>query len=124
VVGSIPITQVVLRPSTGPSITLTGAMTDEIRAASGAEVWVRGRRVSERSFEVASYAVRSVDGVPAVTGTLRAEGDRIVLVSDDDRRHRIANPPATLRELVGGRVWVSGDLSTGITAYGILRRPR
>jgi hypothetical protein len=124
VVGSTPITQVVLRPASGPSITLTGPLTDEIRAASGADVWVRGRRLSERSFEVAAYAVRSVDGVPAVTGTLRVEGGRLILVSDDGRSHTIANPPATLRDLAGGRVWVSGDLSTGITAYGILRRPR
>jgi hypothetical protein len=118
------MTQVVLRPSGGRSITLTGALADEIGSASGADVWVRGRRVNERTFDVASYAVRSVDGVTAVTGTLVADGDRLVLVSDDGRRHVIARPPAPLREHVGQRVWVSGDLSTTITAYGVLRRRR
>lgn len=122
VVGSTPITQVVLRPTAGRSITLIGPLADEIGSASGADVWVRGRRTGERSFEVASYAVRSVDGVPAVTGSLVADGSRLVLVSDDGRRHVIANPPASLREHVGARVWVSGDLATGITAYGVLRR--
>jgi hypothetical protein len=122
VVGSTPITQVVLRPPTGQSITLTGALANEIRLASGADVWVRGRRVNERTFDVSSYAVRTVDGVPAVTGALTTDGDRLVLVDDAGRRHVVANPPASLREHVGARVWISGDLSTGLSAYGILRR--
>ncbi len=122
VVGSTPITQVVLRPPTGQSITLTGPLANEIRLASGADVWVRGRRVNERTFDVSSYAVRTVDGVPAVTGTLTTDGDRLVLVDDGGRRHMVANPPASLRQQVGARVWISGDLSTGLNAYGILRR--
>jgi hypothetical protein len=124
VVGSTPITQVVLRPAAGRSITLTGPLADEIRAASGADVWVRGRRVDERTFEVARYAVRTVDGVTAITGTLSSDGDRLVLVDDDGRRHVVANPPSALREHVGARVWISGDLATGLTAYGVLRRRR
>ena len=122
VVGSTPITQVVLRPPTGQSITLTGALAAEIRQASGADVWVRGRRVNERTFDVSGYAVRTVDGVAAVTGTLTTDGDRLVLVDDAGRRHVVANPPASLREHAGARVWISGDLSTGLSAYGILRR--
>jgi hypothetical protein len=122
VVGSTPITQVVLRPATGQSITLTGALASEIRLASGADVWVRGRRVNERTFDVASYAVRTVDGVPAVTGTLTTDGDRLVLIDDAGRRHVVASPPSSLREHVGARVWISGDLSTGLSAYGLLRR--
>ncbi len=124
VVGSTPMTRVVIRPATGASITLTGTLADEIGAASGADVWVRGRRISERSFDVASYAVRSVDGVSAVTGTLVGDGDRLVLVSDDGRRHVIARPPQPLRDQVGARVWISGNVDSGITAYGILRRRR
>jgi hypothetical protein len=122
VVGSTPMTRVVLRPPVGPSITLAGPLAGEIGVASGADVWVRGRRAGERSFEVSGYAVRAVDGVSAVTGTLAADGDRLFVVSDDGRRHTIARPPAPLREHVGARVWVSGDLSGAITAYGILRR--
>lgn len=122
VVGSVPVTQVVLRPAAGRSITLTGPLADEIRAASGADVWVRGRRVGERTFEVARYAVRTVDGVPAVTGTLTTDGNRLLLVDDDGGRHVVANPPQSLRDLAGSRVWISGDLSTGLAAYGVLRR--
>jgi hypothetical protein len=124
VTGSTPVTQVVLRPTGARSIALTGPLASEIGSASGADVWVRGRRVNDRTFEVASYAVRSVDGVSATTGLLVADGDRLVLVSDDGRRHVIARPPAPLRDHVGARVWVSGDLGTTITAYGVLRPRR
>jgi hypothetical protein len=124
VVGAVPITEVVLRPASGRPITLTGPLAREIGVASGADVWVRGRRVDARTIEVASYAVRSVDGVTAITGTLTADGDRLVLVSDDGRRHAIARPPAPLREHVGARVWITGDLGTTINAYGVLRPRR
>jgi hypothetical protein len=123
VVGAVPITEVVLRSAGSPSITLTGPLAREIRVASGADVWVRGRRTDARTIEVASYAVRSVDGVTAITGTLRREGDRLVLVTDEGQRHPIARPPAPLGEHVGARVWISGDPSATINAYGVLRRP-
>jgi hypothetical protein len=124
VVGAVPITEVVLRPASGRPITLTGPLANEIGVASGADVWVRGRRVDTRTIDVASYAVRTVDGVTAITGTLTAEGDRLVLVTDDGRRHPIARPPAPLREHVGARVWITGDLGTTINAYGVLRPRR
>jgi hypothetical protein len=124
VVGAVPITSVVLRLPAGGQVTLSGPLAREIGGASGADVWVRGRRADARTIEVASYAVRSVDGVTAITGTLTADGDRLFVVSDDGRRHAIARPPAPLRQHVGARVWVSGDLSTAITAYGILRPRR
>jgi hypothetical protein len=124
VVGAVPITEVVLRQPNARSIRPTGSLAREIGVASGADVWVRGRRVDARTIDVASYAVRSVDGVTAITGTLAADGDRLVLVSDDGRRHPIARPPAPLREHVGARVWITGDLGTTINAYGVLRPRR
>jgi hypothetical protein len=124
VVGAVPITEVVLRQPTGRPITLTGPLAKEIGVASGADVAVRGRRVDARTIEVDSYAVRSVDGVTAITGTLAADGDRLVLVTDDGRRHLIARPPAPLREHVGARVWITGDLGSVINAYGVLRPRR
>jgi hypothetical protein len=124
VVGAVPITEVVLRQPTGRPVTLTGSLAKEIGVASGADVWVRGRRVDARTIDVESYAVRSVDGVTAITGTLTADGDRLVLVTDDGRRHTIARPPAPLRQHVGARVWITGDLGTTINAYGVLRPRR
>ena len=124
VVVAVTITEVILRPPAGRPITLTGPLAREIGAASGAEVWVRGRRVDDRTMEVTSYAVRTVDGVRAITGRLVADGDRLVLVTDDGARHTIARPPASLRDHVGARVWISGDPGTTINAYGVLRHDR
>jgi Protein of unknown function (DUF5818) len=92
--------------------------------ASGADVLVRGRRTADRTIEASSYEVRTVDGVTAITGTLTAEGDRLVLVTDAGRRYPIARPPAPLREHIGARVWVTGDPSTTIASYGVLRPKR
>jgi hypothetical protein len=124
VVGAVPITEVVLRQPAGRPVTLTGPLAREIGVASGADVWVRGRRVNERTIDVASYEVRSVDGVTAITGTLTADGDRLVLVTEDGRRHAIARPPTPLRAHVGARVWITGDLGAAINAYGVLRPRR
>src|SRR3712207_8852352 len=102
------LSRVVVRPAGGRAVAVSGPLAREIGAASGADVWVRGRRAADGSLEATSYAVRSVDGVTAVTGTLTADGDRLVLVTDDGRRHPIARPPAPLRAHVGARIWVTG----------------
>jgi hypothetical protein len=115
---------VVVRPPGAPSVTLEGPLAREIGAASGADVVVRGRRTGPRTMEVSSYEVRTVDGVTAITGTLTAQGGRLVLVTDAGRRYAIARPPAPLREHVGARVWVTGDPSTAIASYGVLRPKR
>ena len=124
VVGAVPITHVVVRPPGGGSITLQGPLAREVGVASGADVVVRGRRTGDRAIEVSGYEVRTVDGVTAITGMLTAEGDRLVLVTDAGRRYPIARPPAPLREHVGARVWVTGDPSTTIASYGVLRPKR
>jgi hypothetical protein len=124
VVGSIPMTRVVVRPPRGPALAISGSLADEIGRASGAEVWVSGRRVDDRTLEVTRYAVRTVDGVAAVSGALAVEGDRLVLVTEGGRRLAIAHPPSPLRDQVGARVWISGDLGGTINAYGVLRPKR
>jgi hypothetical protein len=124
VVGSIPVTQVIVRPASGRPVTVTGPLAKEIGGASGADVWVRGRRAADGSIEATSYSVRSVDGARAITGTLTADGDRLVLVGDDGRRHPLARPPAALRQQVGARVWITGDPAGAIASFGILRPNR
>jgi hypothetical protein len=62
-----------------------------------------------------------VDGIAAVDGTLASDGGQLVLVTPDGKRHTIAHAPDALRRLVGGRVWISGNLSQGLVAYGVIR---
>src|SRR3712207_7971161 len=59
------LSRVVVRPAGGRAVTVSGPLAREIGAASGADVWVRGRRAADGSLEATSYAARSVDGVTA-----------------------------------------------------------
>lgn len=120
-VGSFPMTSVVVRPASGDAITITGPLAGEIARAAGAEVWVSGDRAA-RSIAARSYAVRTVDGEPAVDGILERDGDGLVLVTRSGRRP-IARPLQALRGMIGARVWLVGPLDGTITSYGILREP-
>ena len=121
VVGSFPVTSVVVRPPGGRDVTITGPLAREIRRAAGAEVWISGTRTAE-GVEASRYAVRRVDGDAVADGTLALEGDRMVLVTPNGR-HPIARPPQALRDMVGARVWLVGPLDGTIASYGVLREP-
>jgi hypothetical protein len=118
-VGSVPITSIVVRPAGGRSVTMLGSLAKEIGRAAGAEVWVSGHRTPE-GLHAMRYAVRAVDGEPAVDGVLASEDGGLVLVTAGGRR-RIVRPPQALRGMVGARVWLVGPIDGGITSYGVLR---
>ena len=117
--GSVPITSIVVRPAGGRSVTILGSLAPEIGRAAGAEVWVSGHRTAE-GLHAMRYAVRSVDGEPAVDGVLASEDGGLVLVTTGGRR-RIVRPPQALRGMIGARVWLVGPIEGGITSYGVLR---
>lgn len=121
VVGSFPVTSVVVRPAGGRDVTITGPLAREIRRAAGADVWISGTRTAE-GIEAGRYVVRAVDGDAVVDGTVALEGDRLVLVTPQGRRP-IARPPEALRGMVGARVWLVGPLDGTIASYGVLREP-
>lgn len=120
VVGSMPFTQVVLRPAAGGAVTITGPLAREIGRASGADVWVRGTR-NERGFEASDYRVRTVDGVAALDGVLVVDGENTYLRLADGSRRALRAAPAALRAEAGARVWVTGGLDQPVAAFGILR---
>lgn len=122
VVGSEPATMVALRPvGGGAEVLLDGEPVRELRTLSGVEVQLTGRAgPGERRFTVRSFAVRGVDGVPAVDGVLVAEGDALYLRLSGGELRRIAHPPAALRALVGRRVWVAGALEREVAAFGVV----
>ena len=121
VVGSFPVTSVVVRPAGGRDVTVTGPLASEIRRAAGADVWISGMRSAE-GIEASRYVVRTVDGDAVVDGTVALEGDRVVLVTAQGRR-TIARPPQALRQMAGARVWLVGPLDGTIASYGVLREP-
>jgi len=120
VVGTEHDKHVVIRPAGGRAVTLSGALAALVGRASGADVWVSGTSQAG-ALTVTAFSVRTVDGIAALDGTLMTEGNGLVLQTPDGKRHPIANPPEALRQHVGGRVWISGNLNQGPVAYGIIQ---
>ncbi|HVZ79060.1 MAG TPA: nuclear transport factor 2 family protein [Gemmatimonadaceae bacterium] len=123
VVGTERDRRVVLRQGpTRPSITLAGPLATTIARAAGADVWVSGTRAGN-TLTATAFLVRTVDGVPALDGTLVSADGQVALVTADHVRHVITNAPAALRQLVGARAWVTGDLAHGGVTWGVLVPP-
>jgi hypothetical protein len=121
IVGSEPMTQVVVRePNGGPSVTLTGMPVRDVARTAGADVVLRGVRTSARELVVNDFTVRSVDGVPAMDGVLQAADGGYVLVLANGTRHRVPSPPPSLRNEVGSRVWITGPAGAPPHSFGVI----
>lgn len=115
---------VIIRPADGSrAVELNGAQAATVGHAAGADVVVRGTRESNGRFTVASFVVRTVDGVAATDGVLALD-DQLVLVTPDGARHIVAHAPPALRAHIGARVWISGDLSRSPQAWGVISENR
>lgn len=119
-VGPVPTSRVVLVPTMEDTqVPLTGEAADPLASLPGVEVVVEGkRRVGE--FEVRRFAVRAVDGVPAVDGALIVEGGTYWLVGESGERRRVAVVPEPLRAHVGRRVWIAGPLDAEPVMWGVI----
>lgn len=123
-----PITSLVA--DDGSAVRLGGALLDELRALSGAQLLVRGvtsSSGSERSIEVREYEVLSIDGQRPYVGIVLERGGEIWLASSDTLR--LVPALDALRERVGAKVWVVGarDLAAGelrIQSYGVISPAR
>lgn len=104
-------------------VEISGALARLIGQVSGAEVIVRGR-MDGRNFDASSFVVRSVDGQPAIDGTLKTESGALYIVEASGTRTRIIAPPPPLQGQDGARVWVTGDLAKGVSAFGFIDPPR
>jgi hypothetical protein len=125
VTGAEPITQVVLRLGTGAVVRLAGQQAAGLDRLSGAEVWIEGESDPGRgAVTVRRYAVRSVDGAPAIDGTLVREGAGFALLLASGGKHRIVSPPPALVGNLGARVWISGPASAPPIAFGVITPPR
>jgi hypothetical protein len=90
-----------------------------IGRTAGADVAVIGT-LSGTSLEATSFVVRTVDGQPAIDGTLRTEGSTLYIVTADGTRTRIASPPPPLVGHDGARVWITGDPTKGVASFGFI----
>ena len=111
----------------GGRIGLIGPHVAALERTNGAEIWVSGtiasgpgRPLVTRRMEVDRFVVRAVDGVPVTDGMLVADGDAVVLVASDGKRHRLVTPPAALQSQIGARVWISGPLDREPATFGVI----
>jgi hypothetical protein len=120
VVGSAPVNlRVVLQHPDGGTTELAGALKDELRSLSGAEVAVRGT-LTGGVLSATAYEIRAVDGAPVVMGVIES-------IEDGTARLRtaagatvlVAGVPASFR--VGQKVWVQGPQSIRVQSYGVIR---
>lgn len=107
VVGSAPVSvRVTLQTADGRTVYLDGAAAAELRALAGTEVEVEGR-MEGGAFQASGYRLVSVDGRPAVVGTVEAapEGG-LRLRLEDGSAVRLGGGSERLR--AGQKVWVQG----------------
>ena len=110
------------RPGFGKSVEVTGPLARLIGHAAGADVSVVGTS-SGTSLEATRFLVRTVDGAPAIDGTLKTEGAALYIVTTDGTRTRIIAPPPPLMGHDGARVWITGDPSRGVASFGFIDPP-
>lgn len=130
VVGSEPMTEVVLSPIAGGApVALAGAQRVTLRGLGGLEVMVTGRRTGNMSaaiprggaeFEVDSFVVRAVDGVAATDGIVASDGGRFYLVLGDGQRLRADYLPVLFKQKIGARVFYAGSLDRAPVSYGVI----
>jgi hypothetical protein len=118
VVGSDPMTRVIMRAGRGSSLNLTGPHEAALARLARMEVWITGRPIGS-DFSVSAFAVRAVDGVPAVDGILTERNGALSVVPSDRRAVAIDSPPTALHAHVGERVWVT--LAAGqVQSFGVI----
>src|ERR1041385_6539508 len=108
-----------IAPSAGRRAEITGPLAVIIGRTAGADVWVSGRATGT-SLAADRFVVRTVDGAPAIDGTLKLDGTALYIVTADGVRNRILNPPPAFQGRDGARVWITGDPARAVASYGFI----
>jgi hypothetical protein len=124
VVGTSFDKHVMIAPGSGSKrVEVLGALSALIGHVAGTEVSVTGA-MSGTQINASRFIVRSVEGQPAIDGTLRTEGGNLFIVTAEGTRTKITAPPPPLVGHDGARVWVTGDLAKGVSSFGFIDPPR
>ena len=131
ITGSDPLSVLVVVPRRGDAVVPTGADVAQLRTLTGVEVTLAGALTDEclpeggprgaRVFAVTQFAVRAMNGVSAVDGTLQQDGEVWILATSDGRRIPIVGLPQALANQAGARVYFVGSLDKAPQAYGIIK---
>jgi hypothetical protein len=104
-------------------VEVTGPLATLIGRVAGTEITAVGQRSGTR-LEASRFAVRVVDGQPAIDGTLRSENGSLFIVTTDGARTRIVAPPPPFAGREGARVWITGDPARSVASFGFIDPPR
>lgn len=117
--GSAPMNAgVSLHPAQGPSVWLAGPLAGELARLAGAQVEVVGR-LGGGTLTADAYRVVSIDGRPALVGTVQAApGGGLQLRMEDGTVVRLGEAPGALRP--GQKVWVQGPGQVQVQTYGVI----
>jgi hypothetical protein len=108
---------------TSRRLEIVGTQASLIGHVAGAEVSAEGM-LTGTQLNASRFLVRSVDGQPAIDGTLRTEGGSLFIVTVDGVRTRINAPPPPLVGHDGARVWITGDPAKSVSSFGFIDPPR
>jgi hypothetical protein len=112
----------IARSGGGKRVEVTGPLARLVGHVAGADVSVVGTS-SGTSLEATRFLVKTVDGAPAIDGTLKTEASALYIVTLDGTRTRIVAPPPPLLGHDGARVWITGDPSRGVASFGFIDPP-
>jgi hypothetical protein len=104
-------------------VEIVGSQSSLIGHVAGTEVSVAGT-LTGTQLDASRFVVRSVDGQPAVDGTLKTENGSLFIVTSDGKRTRIVTPPPPLVGHDGARVWITGDPAKSVSSFGFIDPPR
>ena len=104
-------------------VEVVGSLASLIGHVSGAEISAAGS-MSGTQLNASRFLVRSVDGQPAIDGTLKTESGTLFIVTAEGTRTRIAAPPPPLVGHDGARVWITGDPAKSVSSFGFIDPPR
>lgn len=119
VVGSAPAdVRVTLRTADGRTVYVAGPAAAELRALAGTEVEVAGR-AEGGVLQATGYRLVSVDGRPALVGTVEAApGGGLQLRLEDGSAVRLGGGADRLR--AGQKVWVQGPTQVQVQTFGVI----
>lgn len=121
--GSAPGTRAVLMVDGGrTTVALTGIGVEGLSALVGAEVVVRGMRVSPRDIVVSAYMVRAVKGFAVLDGVLRKNerGAFSLELTDKSGTRPLSAVPPLLQPAVGSRIWIDVNNGARPQTYGVI----
>jgi hypothetical protein len=103
-------------------VEIAGPIARLVGHLAGAELSVAGT-LSGTRLDATGFVVRSVDGLPAIDGTLKTEGGAMYIVTANGSRTRFLAPPPPFVGHEGARVWVTGDPTKGVQSFGFIDPP-